>query len=74
MDEAIVKKKIEKLDTRRSGLKKKRQEICEKIDETQRSKDKDLKRIKKRLRRVYQKKERFTRLLPATKEAGKGEG
>ncbi|KGA92789.1 hypothetical protein ACSYAY_10520 [Leptospirillum ferriphilum] len=73
MDESIVKGKIEKLNVRRDGLKKKQQELRSSLEKTQQPKDKNLKRIKKRLRRVYQKKNRFAALLPSEKEAGKGE-
>lgn len=73
MDEAIVKGKIEKLNVRRAGLKKKQQEIRSNVEKTLQPKDKNLKRIKKRLRRVCQKKNRFASLLPAENESGKGE-
>lgn len=73
MQESVVKEKIEKLEVRRTSLKKKRQEIRETVEKTLVAKDKNLKRLKKRLRRVHQKKARLSGMLDGGKKAVKGE-
>ncbi|MHB1925807.1 MAG: hypothetical protein ACYCRD_00865 [Leptospirillum sp.] len=73
MQESVIKEKIEKLEVRRASLKKKRKEIRETVDKTLVAKDKNLKRLKKRLRRVHHKKSRLSGMLDGGKKAVKGE-